>query len=278
MQSSRMTTIAAVLTVSAATASCAANPRPAPTPSGPAIERVRSLTLYGKPFELHLLTPAARAQSPALVVYASGDGGWFGAAVDMFHTIGRAGYYTVGISSRVLMKIDRPKGARLDLPHLINEYQQIVQTARAEFGLAPEAGAVLTGWSRGAAFAVLAASEWPASSPPLQGVVAIGLSDGEDFGLNDHGDDTDDGAAIPNVSHWPFEPYQRLKSLDMQCAVIQSTGDQYLTAARAQALFGPNTPSRRFYSIDASNHRFSGGKPAFDRALLDAVAWTTQEN
>jgi hypothetical protein len=64
-----------------------------------------------------------------------------------------------------------------------------------------------------------------------------------------------------------------LTSLPEPCAVIQSSHDNYLPAARARSLFGPDSASRRFYTIDAKNHRFSGGKEQFDIALLEAIDW-----
>jgi hypothetical protein len=77
---------------------------------------------------------------------------------------------------------------------------------------------------------------------------------------------------------WPFDTYGRIAQLDpVLCAVIQATKDNYLPAASARQLFGPDTPRRRFYSINANNHRFSGGKAAFDAALLDAIRWMVSQ-
>ena len=68
--------------------------------------------------------------------------------------------------------------------------------------------------------------------------------------------------------------YARIAELPpLPCAVIQATGDNYLPAASAQRRFGSDTPLRRFYRIDASNHRFSGGTAAFNVALADAIGW-----
>ena len=39
----------------------------------------------------------------------------------------------------------------------------------------------------------------------------------------------------------------------------------------ARALFGADSATRRFYSVDANNHRFSGGRQAFGTALSDAL-------
>ncbi len=132
--------------------------------------------------------------------------------------------------------------------------------------------ALLTGWSRGAAFAVLVASE-PGEQQAIAGVVAIGLSEGEDLQINGAEDETDDGSAGVEARTWPFEPYQQIARLKEPCAVIQSSHDNYLPAARARSLFGPDSASRRFYTIDAKNHRFSGGKDQFDLALLEAIDW-----
>ena len=45
----------------------------------------------------------------------------------------------------------------------------------------------------------------------------------------------------------------------------------------ARRLFWPDTDRRRLYAIDAKNHRFTGGKAAFDAALLDALHWIASQ-
>ena len=254
---------------------CTVNPRPFSSPIVPVREISSSVMLHGTPLELHLSTPQGPAADDVLVLYASGDGGWFGTAVDMFHRVGRAGYYTVGFSAKAFLKLERPKGAPVNPEQLAEEYGQILARSREAMQLSPNTPAILTGWSRGAAFAVLAGSE-PGAPANLRGVIAIGLSDGEDLEVNGPADETDDDTSSQGLRRWPFEPYRRIARLaGIPCAVIQASGDSYLAASRARVLFGPDTPARRFYSIDARNHRFSGGKDAFDRALLDAIHWMT---
>ena len=207
------------------------------------------------------------------MVYASGDGGWFGAAVSMFDEIARTGYYTAGFSSRAFLKIKRPRGALVSAAQLAEEYGQIIAQARRALGLDANPDVVLSGWSRGAAFAVLVGAEPPAGDHVL-GVVAIGLSQGEDLQVNGAGDETDEGQAPAGTGRWPFDTYERIARVpSIPCAVIQSTHDDYLPSAGARGLFGPDTPLRRFYAVDARNHRFSGGQPSFDAALVDALGW-----
>jgi hypothetical protein len=230
-----------------------------------------SLALHGRPLELHLSAADGKARHSALVLYASGDGGWFGAAVDMFRRIGEAGYAVAGFSSRAFLKIERPHGALVRADQLADEYAAIIAGGRLALHLDPGTPTILVGWSRGAAFSVIAGSE-PRLRDQLRGVVAIGLDAGEDLSID--GDDSDEGpgAAVPRK--WPFETYVRLRDVaPLRCAVIQATRDNYLPAVRARELFGPDTAKRRFYAVDATNHRFSGGKPEFDAALVDALDW-----
>jgi len=263
---------AALVALELTTIGCALNPRPVEPAILRAVERSAVVILHGKALDLHLSAPQGGPTANALVLYASGDGGWFGAAVDMFHRIGGAGYYTVGFSAKAFLKIDRQPDTPMNPEQLAAEYEQILDTARRELRLQPGTNVVLTGWSRGAAFAVLAASAQGAPRG-IRGVLAIGLSEGEDLAIDGPADESDEGTAAETRNHWPFEPYALMALLPFRCAVIQATRDNYLAAARARTLFGSDTEKRRLYAIDARNHRFSGGKDAFDRALLDALEW-----
>jgi hypothetical protein len=234
-------------------------------------ESVTAAVLHGKHLDLHIAAPAHLVQRDVLVVYASGDGGWFGAAVDQWRKIARAGYATVGFSSRSFLRIERPPGTALNTARLASEYELIVQGARRALGWQDATKVILAGWSRGAAFSVLAGSE-PVFRDSLAGVVAIGLAEGENLTVDDS-DDTDEGSAHEEPRHWLFDTYARLLQLPAPCAVIQATGDNYFSAAHARQRFGPDTATRRFYQVEAKNHRFSGGSAAFDAALADVLMW-----
>jgi dienelactone hydrolase len=240
-------------------------------------ERIRTFSatavVHHVPLEIHLAAPVSARRPPVLVLYASGDGGWFGAAVDMFHRIGALGYAAAGFSSKAFLKIDRPEKFIVDTRELAGEYDALIVQSRTFLGLKPDTPVILTGWSRGAAFAVLAASDLR-SVDHIAGVVAIGLAEGEDLRIDGPEDETDDDQITMTARRWPFEPYRQIALLgDLPCAVIQATGDNYFPAARARALFGSDTTVRRFYTVNARNHRFSGGKEQFDRSLSDALTW-----
>jgi dienelactone hydrolase len=251
---------------------CSVLPRARTTAASSGRTFTATVLLHGKPLELHVTAPAAPAAPDVIVLFATGDGGWFGAAVDMFRRIADAGFPVVGFSSRAFLKIERPRGALVSAAQLTVEYDAIIAQARAMLGLGPDTRVMVTGWSRGAAFSVLVGSERNAQ-PQLLGVIAIGLDEGEGLEADDE-DQSDDGPASDAKRHLPFDTYARIAQVEpLPCALIQATHDNYLPAADARRRFGPDTPQRRFYSIDARNHRFSGGKAAFDAALLDAIHW-----
>jgi hypothetical protein len=257
---------------------CSTIVRPSAAPAIPSREFSTTVLLNRKPLELHVASPGTSITPRFVVLYASGDGGWFGAAVDMFRQLAGAGYAAVGFSSRAFLKIERPRGTVVTAVQLAAEYEQILMKARSALALDRATPAVLTGWSRGAAFAVLVGSEHVAQAN-LLGVVAIGLGEGEDLDINGPEDETDDGQAAPVPRRWPFDTYARIARLDpLPCAVIQSTHDEYLPAASARQRFGPDTLIRRFYAVDARNHRFSGGKAAFTDAWLDAIRWIVSQH
>jgi len=234
-------------------------------------ESVAATVLHGKHLDLHIATPAPLVYHDVLVVYASGDGGWFGAAVEQWRKIAQSGYATVGFSSRAFLRLERPPSAALNTALLANEYELIVQAARRALGWQDPPRVILAGWSRGAAFAVLAGSE-PVFRDSLVGVMAIGLGEGENLTVDDS-DDTDDGRTGQLSREWLFDTYARLPQLPVPYAVIQATGDNYFPAAQARQRFGADTATRRFYQVEAKNHRFSGGSAAFDAALKDVLMW-----
>lgn len=246
-------------------------PRIAASPARP--ESTVTVPLHGADFHIHLASAAPA--SPALVLYASGDGGWFGTAIDMWRLLSRDGVIAAGFSARAFLKLDRPHGQPLDPARLAGEYRDVVTRLRDVLRLPADAPVILAGWSRGAAFSVLAAAERQ-TVPALAGVIAIGLAGDEDLAIDGPADESDDGdTAAPSVAATAraFDPYQQITRVPVPVAVIQATHDDYFPAAAARARFGPDRSDRRFLAVEAKNHRFAGGTAAFDAALHEAVQW-----
>src|SRR6185369_13054942 len=126
----------------AAALCCAAAMAPgaacAPRPVLPSGERIHEFTsqasLHGSELTLHMAQAPAGASRP-LVVYGSGDGGWFGAAIGMFDLIVAAGYPAAGFSSRALLKIEQAGHASISGEQIAESYHVILAAARRDLGL-----------------------------------------------------------------------------------------------------------------------------------------------
>ena len=222
--------------------------------------------------DLHLAAPPRPRAPDVLVLYASGDGGWFGAATDMFRAIGAAGYNAVGLSTRTLLHIESSTDVPPTVAGIAADYGEVIATAAAALDLPARPRIILSGWSRGASLAVLVGGSEHAP-PNFAGVMAIGLAADEDLALVSDTDEEPDGEPHARGAG-ALDMYGLLERLGTHpCAVIQATGDGYLRASRARELFGPDTATRRFFEVDAKNHRFGGGAEELAAALRSSLEW-----
>ena len=276
--SAREIAITALL-VAAAAGGCAAPLQTRVAGAKPVREFTAQVALHDETLTLHFASPLAGGTgSGPLVLYASGDGGWFGAAVGMFRTIAATGRPTVGFSTKSFMHIEQQSVRPLTVAEIVEDYQRIIATARESLHLPPETPVVITGWSRGASLGVLVASEHAFASQ-LAGLVAIGLADSERLEIAADSDDDPVPAPPaaaderPSRSHAMYPLLARIAP--RRSVVIQASGDGYLPAADARVLFGSDSTASRLVAIDARNHRFGGGESAFAAALVDAVTWVS---
>ncbi|MEO8679417.1 MAG: hypothetical protein ABI665_10245 [Vicinamibacterales bacterium] len=257
---------AITLAMTLALSSCATLAPPKADGPRPVTQRREAMILDGVRVELHVARPGS--EGAPLVIFASGDGGWFGAAIGMFDTIAAAGYPVAGLSSRALLRAIRQPGHPLSASRLRESYQEIITASKRAADLPDSTGVILAGWSRGASISVIAGAEPPAM--PLAGIVAIGLSADENLNIDlDSDEDTEPGTGGPGG----IDTYVLSRAIPSRVAVIQSSGDGYLPADRARILFGGESPSRRFFEVPASNHRFSGGAVTFRLSLTEALNW-----
>lgn len=249
---------ALALVVAALTGACAAHPRPT-VPD-------QFVTLNSHALRLHFENGGAAAPRP-LLVYATGDGGMHRKDLDTYRHLAALGDPIVGFDAHDYVK-HLGRGAATTTPEqLAHDYTRMIVLARQVLGVDDSRPVVLVGVSRGAGLTVVAAGRLQAM---IAGVVAVALTQEEEY--------------VRWYRHLPLphearqavmvDMYEYLAELgDLPIAVIQSTHDRYLPAAKAREQFGPDTAFRWFQSIDALNHNFGGARDQMYAAIQEALAW-----
>jgi Bacterial virulence protein (VirJ) len=234
--------------------------RSAPRP----IDSVTTVVLHGHALRLHVSMPPATApRSPVLLVYATGDAGWWGKDRDMYSHLSTWGYPAVGFSAREYVhhlggkETVRPREVAAD-------FAAILGRAEAALGLPHSTRAVLVGKSRGAGLAVAAAGP-TLLKPQLAGVLAVGLTREEEYVRR---------RLLRSRPLVMLETYSYLPQLgDVPVALIQSTRDGYVPAEEARQLFGPDTASRELIAIAASDHNFGGALDVLYERMQESLRW-----
>ena len=228
----------------------------------------RTIVLNDHALTLHFANAHARASLP-LLVYATGDGGWHRKDLDLFHHLILMGYPIVGFDAHVYVT-HLGNRAETTPVRLGADYGRIIAMARDALHLALDRPVVLVGVSRGADLSVVAAGQ-RVLRPAVSGVLAVALTREEEYVTRRLR--LRRGQRTPPAREM-VQTYEILPLLGtMPVAVIQSTHDNYLPAAEARGLFGPDTPRRRFEPIESRNHSFSDARDKLYAEMEASLEW-----
>jgi pimeloyl-ACP methyl ester carboxylesterase len=206
-----------------------------------------------------------------LVVFCTGDAGWMGVSGMVFEHLAQMGYTTAGYDAREILKPIRGAGERVGLSGTASRLDGLLLQARKDLGLPETTPFILVGYSRGAGGAILA-TLLRRLQPEIAGTIAIALTRESDYLRAPDPADRPPEIQVDEEERIQLYPAIALAG-ETPVAVIQSTGDKYVTAAEARKLLGPDTPTRRLYEVEAKNHGFSGGRDVLLRDLEDALQW-----
>ncbi len=222
------------------------------------------VTLHGHALRLHLSWPTPPAPGAALLVYATGDAGWWGKDRDIFRHLETWGYPAVGFSAREYVHHlghDTVSSAEVG-----TDYRSIIAAALAALGQPSTTRALLVGKSRGAGLSVAAALS-PGLNAVLDGVMAVGLTREEEYVRTRV-------RGSPSRELQMLETYARLPDIGLvPVAVIQSTHDDYVPAAEARELFGPDTATRELVAVESRNHNFGGAVDRLYAEMARSLEW-----
>jgi fermentation-respiration switch protein FrsA (DUF1100 family) len=230
-----------------------------------AVTSETSVRLHDHDLTLHLTAPRTDGP-PILLVYATGDAGWWGKDRDIYKQLNGWGYAVVGFSAREYV---HHLGKDALLPREVaSDYGAIIRRAASSLGLPASTRAVLIGKSRGAGLAVAAAGAMTLR-PQLIGVLAVGLTGEEEYVHRRRRTRPRQLVMLQTYSYLP-------QLGDIPVAVIQSTRDGYVPADEARRLFGPDTPSRELVAIDSNDHNFGGAVDRLYDEMERSLQWLVQ--
>ena len=224
------------------------------------------VTLHSHSLRLHFDNANAPSTRP-LLVYATGDGGMHRKDLDTYRHLAALGDPIVGFDARDYVKHIGAASSTTTPDRLAQDYDEIIERARTTLGVDTRRPVVLVGVSRGAGLSVVAAGQL---CDAIAGVVAVALTQEEEYvRWYRH-------LPLPHQPHQAVmvDLYEYLAELGtVPIAVVQSTHDHYLPAAKAREEFGPDTSTRWLQAIEATNHNFGGAREQMYEAIRQALEW-----
>jgi dienelactone hydrolase len=205
-----------------------------------------------------------------LVVFSTGDNGWFGTSSALFRHLAEEGYTLVGFSTPEVLEPIIRSGERVSTTQAARGLKELYAQANRHVGLPDATPIVLVGFSRGASVVAFTAAH-PELQRGIRGAVAIALTREADYL---HVPERERGHGIQVDEYGRLQLYPALKLLgSTRLAVIQSTHDDYVPAAESRQLLGSDTPTLRLYEVEAKDHGFRGARDKLMHDLDNALLW-----
>jgi hypothetical protein len=217
----------------------------------------QSLRLYG-----------ARGGSPVIV--SSGDGGWIHLGPHIAEVLAARGFFVIGFDVKAYLEGFTSGKTTLRPEDEPGDYKVLADFAARGTTRKP----ILVGVSEGAGLSVLAATD-PRTKASISAVLAVGLPD-----LNELGWRWKD--SLIYLTHGvPNEPTFSTATIVNRVAptplgAIHSTQDEFVTLSQVEKLLERANEPKKLWIVKASDHRFSDNLPEFDRRLLEAIAWLSE--
>lgn len=218
----------------------------------------------GPPLDLQLYQQE-HAANQQLVLFTSGDGGWSPFCADIAAHIAATGVTVVGIDAKTYLVNFASPQKPVTPEELTRDYDSIAQQAIVRPGINDKAPVVLAGWSLGAGYSVIVATE-PELTFPVSRIVAISLPMYGELAWQA-------SDSIIYVTHGTphekvFDAHQYLKKLKQTPIVfLNATNDENAPFREAQSLYDATTGTKHIYAIKARGHHFEGGEKEFYQDL-----------
>lgn len=230
-------------------------------------ERAETIVVRGHQLTLHVY--GSRGGDPVIV--SSGDGGWIHLGPHVASTLASSGFFVVGVDVRQYLEAFTSSQSTLRPADVPGDYAALLKFAAEGTKTKP----LLIGVSEGAGLSVLAATN-PAVQCLTGGVVGLGLPAVDELGWRWRDAVIYLTHAVPDEPTFETAPIiGRVAPLPV--AFIQSTHDDYVSAADARELYERAASPKRLWTVEAADHSFSDNRAGFDARLLEAIGWIRQQ-
>jgi dienelactone hydrolase len=233
--------------------------------------RRQPILLADRKLNLTYATPEKPRSPVFLILFATGDAGWFGVSGSIVEHLAEEGCYVTAYDSRELLAMTKRLGKKESIADAAAAVETIIARSRRDLGLPETTPVIVTGFSRGANMVVFTVAA-KSLQRELAGAIAIALTREMDYLLAPSPSELP--PSVETDEQGRIQTYPAIaRAGSLPVAVIQSKGDKYVRAEESRRLFGPDSPTRRLYQVDARNHGFDGGKAEMLRDLDEALAW-----
>jgi hypothetical protein len=241
-----------------------------------ALNREISVQLRERPFVLHSYLPAEIREDAPIVIYSSGSGGWHDFDQHLATVMAEHGMPVFGVSTHSYLRTFYSDGHPATSSAVVEDYRELIRQAKVIAKVDEARPVIIAGWSLGAGYAPLVASD-PRVKSNVLGVIILSLSRDNETSLN--------------VSHRLMSRLLRRTigpSFDVSeylgrvapipMAIIQAAGDRTASPDTAQSLISlvgqEQRPSLRLFQVTAGrSHSFAGGREQVDQSLEEAINW-----
>jgi Type IV secretory pathway, VirJ component len=229
----------------------------------------------GLPVTLHQYQQE-NALHQKLVLFTSGDGGWSPFCADIAAHIAASGMTVVGVDAKDYLVHVASSQKPISAEELTLDYDAIAKLSVAKPGVDSSANLILAGWSLGAGYSVLVASQ-PEFSNRVDRVVAISPPIYNELAWKP----TD---ALIYFTHGTprekvFDARQYVKKLGgTPMFILNATDDDTSPLKDAQLIFEAAPDSKRLFTVKARGHHFEGGETEFYRDLDQGLSFRNDEN
>jgi predicted alpha/beta hydrolase len=218
----------------------------------------------GPPLDLQLYQQEHAANQP-LMLFTSGDGGWSPFCADIAAHIAASGITVVGIDVKSYLVNFASPQKPISAEDLTRDYDTIARLSIAQTGIDTKAPVVLAGWSLGAGYSVIVATQ-PEFTLPISRVVAISLPMYGELAWKPSDSVIYFTHGTPHEK--VFDAHFFLNKLKQTPIVfLNAINDKNAPFREAQSLYEATPAAKRLFAVKASGHHFEGGEKEFYQDL-----------